>query len=106
MALIFWCFVCMDMLSRMMVTIQCALFQNIATILNTDTRAVRYADVRTMLEHAGFELWTDSGSGVKFYHPEHKLYLMFHSPHPSPEIKGGALIAVRKFCDGHKELFQ
>ena len=64
--------------------------KTLAAILNADTRVMRYADVRAMLEHAGFELRTGGGSGVKFYHREHKLYLMFHSPHPSPEIKGGA----------------
>ena len=75
-------------------------------ILNAATRTVRYADVKAMLEHAGFELRQDGGSGVKFYHPEHRRYLMFHSPHPSPEIKGGALVAVREFCKAHKELFK
>ena len=75
-------------------------------VLNEAVRTVRYDDVKSMLEHAGFELRRDGGSGVKFYHPEHRRILMFHAPHPSPEIKGGALVAVREFCAKDQELFE
>ncbi len=80
--------------------------KTLQSILNPATRTVRYADVKAMLEHAGFELRHGSGSGVKFYHAGHRRYLLFHSPHPSPEIKGGALVAVREFCAKYKELFK
>ena len=80
--------------------------KTLQSILNPATRTARYTDVKALMEHAGFELRHGSGSGVKFYHPEHKLYLLFHSPHPSPEIKGGALVAVREFCKKYEELLK
>lgn len=73
------------------------------TILEPNTKSVRYEDVSAMLCHFGFSRLEGSGSRVKFDHAEKKLLITLHSPHPSPEISGGALRALRRFLAVHCE---
>ncbi|MBR6975520.1 MAG: type II toxin-antitoxin system HicA family toxin [Ottowia sp.] len=75
------------------------------TILNPSTSAVRYEDVAAMLVHFGFAKIEGSGSRVKFDHAGKKLLFTLHSPHPSPEISGGALRALRRFLTMHQKGF-
>ena len=75
------------------------------TILNPATNAVRYEDVAAMLAHFGFVRIEGSGSRVKFDHAGKKLLFTLHSPHPSPEISGGALRALRRFLSQHQKGF-
>ena len=77
--------------------------KTLQTILNPGTSAVRYEDVASMLAHFGFVKIEGSGSRVKFDHAGKKLLFTLHSPHPSPEISGGALRALRRFLSMHQK---
>jgi predicted RNA binding protein YcfA (HicA-like mRNA interferase family) len=45
-----------------------------------------FNELKTLLTSLGFEIQEGKGSRVKFFHPEKKIIIRTHKPHPTPEL--------------------
>ena len=56
---------------------------------------LRWTDIESLLRAAGAEISEGAGSRVRV--ALHGVRAVFHRPHPSPDMKRGAVRAVRDF---------
>ncbi|WP_342632180.1 type II toxin-antitoxin system HicA family toxin [Marinobacter alkaliphilus] len=61
---------------------------------------IKWRELQNYLESLGFEELQGSGSRVKYFLPEapdgDRMIISLHNPHPSPDVKPGAIDAVVK----------
>lgn len=55
---------------------------------------LKWAELKTVLEHLGYEMLKASGSRRKFYHPGKQALISCHEPHPSPNVDKGCVVDV------------
>lgn len=55
---------------------------------------IKWAELKSVLEHLGYKMQPNSGSRRKFYHPEKKALICCHQPHPSPNVDKGCIADV------------
>ena len=54
----------------------------------------KWSELKTILEHLGYEMLKGSGSRRKFFHPVSKALISCHQPHPSPNVDKGCIVDV------------
>ena len=54
----------------------------------------KWADLRAILEHLGYDMLKNTGSRRKFVHRETKAIISCHEPHPSPDVDKGCIADV------------
>ena len=54
----------------------------------------KWSELRTVLEHFGYTMLTNSGSRRKFYHPQKQALIICHEPHPTPDVDKGCVVEV------------
>lgn len=55
---------------------------------------IKWEELKSVLEHLGYEMIKNSGSRRKFYHKEKNALIACHQPHPSPNVDKGCIIDV------------
>ena len=54
----------------------------------------KWAELKTVLEHLGYAMLTNSGSRRKFVHSVSQAVIICHEPHPSPNVDRGCVVDV------------
>ena len=62
---------------------------------------IKWQELKSVLEHLGYQLLTNSGSRRKFFHPETKALIICHEPHPAPTIDKGCVTDVVEHLRAH-----
>jgi predicted RNA binding protein YcfA (HicA-like mRNA interferase family) len=55
---------------------------------------IKWQELKSVLEHLGYEMLKNSGSRRKFFHAEKKALISCHQPHPSPNVDKGCIADV------------
>jgi len=55
---------------------------------------IKWDDLKSVLEHLGYEMLKGSGSRRKFYHKGKDALICLHAPHPSPDVDKGCIVDV------------
>ncbi|KJV07177.1 type II toxin-antitoxin system HicA family toxin [Methylocucumis oryzae] len=55
---------------------------------------IKWNELKSVLEHLGYEEKRGSGSRRKFYHKEKNALIICHQPHPSPDVDKGCIADV------------
>lgn len=55
---------------------------------------VKWDDLKSTLEHLGYDMLKGGGSRRKFYHKDKNALIICHEPHPSPDIDKGCIADV------------
>jgi predicted RNA binding protein YcfA (HicA-like mRNA interferase family) len=55
---------------------------------------VKWNDLKSILEHLGYDSLNNSGSRRKFYHKGKNALIICHAPHPSPNVDKGCIADV------------
>ncbi len=54
----------------------------------------KWSELKSVLEHLGYEELKGSGSRRKFVHRKTKALIICHEPHPQPEVDKGCIAQV------------
>jgi predicted RNA binding protein YcfA (HicA-like mRNA interferase family) len=55
---------------------------------------IKWNELKTVLEHLGYEMLKNNGSRRKFVHRGTKALIICHEPHPSPDVDKGCIVDV------------
>ena len=69
-------------------------FQKALARLKTRPKDFNWNELQTIMAHFGYQELKGGGSRRKFVHPESKVTVSLHEPHPSPSMKMYALDIV------------
>lgn len=53
-----------------------------------------WLELEVVMTHFGYEILMGSGARRKFFHPERKVFVSLHKPHPRPFLKEYAIKIV------------
>jgi len=62
---------------------------------------IKWAELKSALEHLGYEMLKNSGSRRKFFHPAKNALIICHEPHPSPNVDKGCIADVAEHLKTH-----
>jgi hypothetical protein len=63
-----------------------------------------WGELKSLMEAFGYEMKTAGGSGRKFVHPDSKLTLFIHEPHPARVLKAYQVRDLIDFLKQEKRL--
>lgn len=55
---------------------------------------IKWQELKSILEHFGYEMTKNTGSRRKFYHEGKKALIICHEPHPSPNVDKGCIADI------------
>lgn len=55
---------------------------------------VKWAEMKSLLEHLGYTMLKNSGARRKFFHAGKNALIICHQPHPSPDVDKGCVADV------------
>lgn len=55
---------------------------------------LKWNELKSILEHLGYEMLKNTGSRRKFVHRETRAVISCHEPHPSPNVDKGCVVDV------------
>jgi predicted RNA binding protein YcfA (HicA-like mRNA interferase family) len=55
---------------------------------------IKWDELKSVLEHLGYEVKNNDGSRRKFYNKAKNLLIICHEPHPSPNVDKGCIADV------------
>jgi len=61
-----------------------------------NAKTMKWSSIETVFKQLGYVQQEMKGSRVRFYHPDTKVVVRLHNPHPENEVKGGALNAIKQ----------
>ena len=56
--------------------------------------SMKWAVLKSILEHLGYKMISGKGSRRKFYHEGKGALIICHEPHPSPNVDKGCIVDV------------
>lgn len=56
--------------------------------------SIKWAELKSILEHFGYKMLNNDGSRRKFFHKEKNALIICHAPHPSPNVDKGCIVDV------------
>ena len=62
---------------------------------------IKWDELKSMLEHLGYEMLKNGGSRRKFFHKEKDALILCHQPHPSPDVDKGCIADICEHLKYH-----
>ena len=59
-------------------------------------KTIKWSKIETLFKQLGYVQQEMKGSRIRFYHPDTRVIIRLHCPHPENEVKGGALNAIKR----------